>query len=95
MKIVNKSGTAPKRKTVVGLPSQILGENSYNRGYSPTWYQNNDLAGYSDTPKPVNCKNFQANHKLTADDPDSRFWGSNSKDIRKATKDTIRGVDVW
>lgn len=94
MKITNKSGTAPKNKTKVGVPGQLLKEPDKNFSYSPSWYENNDLAAYNGI-KPVNVKNPIANHKLTAQDPNSRFWGTNSKDIRKATKSNIREQEVW
>ncbi len=91
----NKNGTAPTKRIKVGLPSQILGENHNLESFYPTLYENPDVASYNNTPKPMNVKNPVANHKYTAQDPNSRFAGTNSKEMRKATKTTIRTQEVW
>lgn len=90
----NKNGTAPVKTTKVGLPSQILGENHNLSDYFPTMYSNPDVASYNHVVKPMNVKNHIANHKYTAQDPNSRFAGSNSREMRKALKTTIRTQDV-
>ena len=95
MKIVNKDGTAPMRTTKVGIPSQILGEKSYNRGYSPTWYDNPDVAGYEKYPKSMNVKNPIANHYETANDPASRYATKNKRAEVESDKKNIRSTEVW
>ena len=95
MDITNKCGTAPKRTTKVGIPSEVLGQKSHNTSYSPTWYQNPDVAGYSDVIKPVNVKNKIANHYETANDPTSRYATKNKRAEVEADKRTIRATEVW
>jgi hypothetical protein len=91
----SKNGTSPTKRTKVGLPSQILGENHNLESFFPTMYENPDVASYNSQVKSMNVKNPVANHLLTAQDPKSRFAGSNSKEIREETKKTIRGIPVW
>ena len=95
MNITNKQGTAPRRTTKVGLPNTILSEKSRNTGYSPTWYENDDVAGYTNVIKAVNVKNSTANHYETANDPASRYATKNKRAEVEADKSTIRGTNVW
>jgi hypothetical protein len=93
-----KDGQAPGRNTKVGVPpSEVLIEPKYLRGegYSPTYYKPGYCAGNMDTPRPVNVKNFRANHHEDAHDPSSRYYTKNKRSEVEAGKQTIRATEVW